>query len=434
MTSVLLAATPVRGHVTPLLAVAEALLAAGDRVRFLTGSRYRDEVEATGAEFLPLPAEADYDDSDVDAAFPGRRGLSGPAGIRYDMIEIFLRPVPAQLRAVRAALAAEPTDAILAESMFAGAAMLAELPRAERPLIVNLGIVPLSLQHPDVAPFGLGIRPLPGLLGRFRNAVLTTAAQRGVFAPVQRFANDIARAEIGRPLSRFFLNWPAGADRLVQFTVPEFEYPRPGLPDRVRFVGPVSRSRASSTPVPQWWDELYGDRPVVHVTQGTVANGDWGLVLPTVRGLARDRVLVVVTTGGRPLDTLPQDLPDNVRVAEFLPYDRLLPLTDAYVTNGGYGGVHYALEHGVPIVVAGRTEDKIEVSARVAWSGTGIDLRTDTPTPEKISAAVRQVLTDRAYRMRAAAIGKAIGHSPGPAAVHDLLVEALAPEPAVSPA
>ena len=57
--------------------------------------------------------------------------------------------------------------------------------------------------------------------------------------------------------------------------------------------------------------------------------------------------LVVVATGGRPVSSLPADLPSNVRAASFLPYDQLLPLTDLMVTNGGYGGVHYALEHGV---------------------------------------------------------------------------------------
>ncbi|MFF0488038.1 glycosyltransferase [Nocardia sp. NPDC004068] len=425
MISVLLAATPVRSHVTPLLAVAQALIAAGDRVRVLTGQRFRDEVLATGADFLPLPAEADYDDRDIDAAFPGRRGLSGPAGIRYDMIEIFLRPVPAQLRAVRQALATEPADAVLAESMFAAAAVLSGLPRAERPLLVNLGILPLALKHPDVAPFGLGIKPMPGRLGRLRNAVLTVGAERGVFAPVQRFADEIARAETGRGLKRFFLDWPAGADRLVQFTVPEFEYPRAGLPETVRFVGPVARSRPSDVPVPEWWGDLDDGRRVVHVTQGTVATGAWNLIEPTVRALADENVTVVVSTGGRALDTLPRDLPANVRVAEFLPYDKLLPRTDVFVTNGGYGGVHYALEHGVPIVVAGRTEDKTEVSARVSWSGVGIDLRTDTPPPRRIATAVRTLLTDERYRLRAKEIGAAIRTSPGPDAVHDIVADAL---------
>ncbi|WP_305779749.1 glycosyltransferase [Nocardia nova] len=424
MISVLLTATPVRSHVTPLLSIAEALVAAGDRVRFLTGSRFRDDVLATGADFLPLPPEADYDDRDIDAAFPDRRGLSGPAGIRYDMIEIFLRPVPAQLRAVREAIAAESTDAVLAESMFAAAAVLSGIPRAERPLLVNLGILPLALKDPDVAPFGLGITPMRGPLGRLRNAVLTLGAEKVVFAPVQRFANEIARAETGRALPRFFLDWPAGADHIVQFTVPEFEYPRRGLPDTVHFVGPVARSRPSAISVPEWWDDLAGRR-VVHVTQGTVATGEWTLIEPTVRALAGDDVIVVVSTGGRPVDTLPDNLPANVRVAEFLPYDRLLPQTDVFVTNGGYGGVHYALEHGVPIVVAGRTEDKTEVSARVAWSGVGIDLRTDNPAPDKVAAAVRTVLTDERYRLRAEAIGDAIRRSPGPGAVHEIIADAV---------
>lgn len=425
MTSVLLASTPVRGHVTPLLAVAEALVDAGDRVRFLTGARYRDQVRATGAEFLPLPPEADYDDQDMDAAFPGRRGLKGPAGIRYDMIEIFLKPVPAQVRALRAAIGAEHTDAVLAESMFGAAAVLSGIPRAERPLIVNLGIVPLAVKHPDVAPFGLGIRPMPGPVGRLRNAMLTAVAEKGVFAPVQRYADDLARAETGRGLDRFFLDWPVGADLLIQFTVPEFEYERRGLPDHVHFVGPVSRARASSGALPDWWPELGGDRRVVHVTQGTVANADWTLVESTTRALADDDVLVVVSTGGRPVESLPRDLPPNVRAASFLPYDRLLPLTDVFVTNGGYGGVHYALEHGVPIVSAGRTEDKAEVGARVAWSGAGIDLRTDAPSEERIRTAVRTVLAEGRHRARAAELGASIRRSPGPAAVHELLVRAL---------
>lgn len=432
MTSVIIASTPVRGHVTPLLAVAEALVAAGDRVRFLTGARYRDDVTATGAEFLPLPPEADYDDRDMDAAFPGRRGLRGPRGIRYDMIEIFLKPVPAQLRALRAAIDAEPTDAVLAESMFGAAAMLSGLPRTERPLVVNLGIVPLAMKHPDVAPFGLGIKPMPGAIGRLRNSLLAVSAEKGVFAPVQRYADELTRAETGRSLDRFFLDWPAGADLLVQFTVPEFEYERRGLPETVHFVGPVSRARASAGDLPAWWPELGADRRVVHVTQGTVANSEWTLIEPTVRALADDDVLVVVSTGGRPVETLPARLPANVRAASFLPYDRLLPLTDVLVTNGGYGGVHYALEYGVPLVVAGRTEDKAEVNARVSWSGAGIDLRTDTPSPERIRTAVRTVLAEGRHRARAAEIGAAIRRSPGPGAVHELLTRALAQAPSAS--
>lgn len=130
-------------------------------------------------------------------------------------------------------------------------------------------------------------------------------------------------------------------------------------------------------------------------------------------------VLVVVSTGGRDLPD--RALPAHVRVAPYLPYDQLLPRTDVLVTNGGYGGVHYAMEHGVPLVTAGRTEDKIEVTARVAWSGVGIDLRTDTPTPRQVRDAVRTVLADPRYRERSAAIGAEIRGSTGLAGLEDVL-------------
>ncbi len=120
-----------------------------------------------------------------------------------------------------------------------------------------------------------------------------------------------------------------------------------------------------------------------------------------------------MSTGGRAVESLPHPLPDNVRVATYLPYDQLLPRTDVFVSNGGYGGVHYALEHGVPLVVAGTTEDKAEVTARVEWSGAGVNLRTNRPTSDQVADAVRLVLDDPGYRKASAAIGAQIAAAPG---------------------
>jgi UDP:flavonoid glycosyltransferase YjiC (YdhE family) len=120
-----------------------------------------------------------------------------------------------------------------------------------------------------------------------------------------------------------------------------------------------------------------------------------------MRGLAADDVLVVVSTGGRPVSAVPGPIPANVRVAEFLPYDLLLPSVDVMVTNGGYGGVQHALAYGVPLIVAGDTADKAEVGARVAYNRCGIDLRTGTPAAGAVAVAVRTILTDSEYRRQA---------------------------------
>lgn len=414
MSSVVLCSTPVHGHVTPLLAVARHLHENGHRVRFLSGAKYRSAIEATGAEFLALPADADYDDADMDAAFPERVGLTGAAGIRYDISAIFLRPALSQLAALEAALAAEPADAVLVEPMFMGTLGLVRKNRSDRPAVISLGIIPLGLSSPDTAPYGLGVTPMRGPLGRLRNSLLRFLAQKVIFGKVQKEAEQLMLQATGEPLDGFFMSGQENADAIVQFSVPGFEYPRANLPATVHFVGPVSRTVPSSGELPEWWGELEGNRPVVHVSQGTVANRNYAqLIEPAIEGLATEDVLVVVSTGGRPVDTLPSPLPANVRVASYLPHDKLLPLTDVFVSNGGYGGVHYALEHGVPLVVAGRTEDKAEVTARVGWTGAGVNLATNTPKPDQVRAAVRRVLADGSYRAASARIGAEIQASTG---------------------
>jgi UDP:flavonoid glycosyltransferase YjiC (YdhE family) len=100
-----------------------------------------------------------------------------------------------------------------------------------------------------------------------------------------------------------------------------------------------------------------------------------------------------------------------------------------YITNGGYGGLHYAMENGVPIVVAGDTEDKPEGAARVAWAGAGINLKTGRPAPSAIRDAVRKVLGDGRYQAGSRRIGEAIAASPGVDGLIDELESVLAAKP-----
>jgi UDP:flavonoid glycosyltransferase YjiC (YdhE family) len=179
------------------------------------------------------------------------------------------------------------------------------------------------------------------------------------------------------------------------------------MPSTVHFVGtpPIISKQA---PLPPWAHELDGSRKVVLVTQGTFANHNLGLVVaPTLSALANEPdVLVVATTGGRPVDAIPGPIPGNARVSSYLPFEWLLPKVDVMVTNGGYGTVNQALSFGIPLVTAGLTEDKADVSARVAWSGVGINLATNEPTPPDLREAVRSVLDTPRYLARAAAMAE----------------------------
>lgn len=129
------------------------------------------------------------------------------------------------------------------------------------------------------------------------------------------------------------------------------------------------------------------------------------LVAPTLAALADEEdILVIVTAGGRPIDAIPGKIPSNARIASYLPFEWLLPNVDVLVTNGGYGSVNQAMSFGIPLVTAGLTEDKADVNARVAWSGVGINLATNEPTPKALRDAVRTVLDQSRFQSRASQI------------------------------
>jgi UDP:flavonoid glycosyltransferase YjiC (YdhE family) len=147
------------------------------------------------------------------------------------------------------------------------------------------------------------------------------------------------------------------------------------------------------------------------------------LIGPTLTALADEDVVVVATTGGRPPSEIPGKLPANARVEAFVAYNALLPKVDVMVTNGGYGGVQFALSNGVPLVVAGDGEDKPDIAARVAWSGVGIDLRTGRPGVARIRGAVRRVLTEPAFGRQARCLQAEIAACDAAVAVADCLEE-----------
>ena len=426
MGSFIIASVPIHGHITPLLAVARSFVERGDDVRFLTGARFAERVAATGATHIPLPVEADYDDESLMRSLAERAHLKGTKAIAADVENIFAKPSKTQCHALLDAHRDRPADAVLFDPGFYGGLFMAAHPRASRPAAVICGVLPLGIESRDTAPFGMGLRPARWL-NRPRNAALAVLGRR-VLAGANRMLNDFHHELHGTDMPSDLVNWGRHADAIVQFTVKAFEYPRSDAPPHLYFVGPLSAT-GSQAPLPPWWDELDGSRPVVHVTQGTVANVDYGqLIAPTLRALADEDVLVVVATGGRPVDTLPP-LPNNARAAVFLPYDELLPRADVYVTNGGYGGVQYALRYGVPIVATGGKEDKPEVGARVAWSGVGRRIRSEHPSPAALRTAILDVLQRPGYREASRRMATDLAAAPGfsgLAAVVDDLITARA--------
>ncbi|MGW4729737.1 glycosyltransferase [Streptomyces shenzhenensis] len=411
MALVIAAATPFHGHVQPVLTVAADLVRRGHEVVVLTGSRFAEDVRAAGALHVSLPPAADFDDRRLEQHFPGRAAFpTGPAQLDYDMKHVFGDPTAAQYQALRTLLARRfPASVVISDPLFLGTTALAlSAPPGRRPVTVGLGITMPTLLSEDAPPIGLGMPPLLGEGAKKRHREMNDHVKEA-FAGAQRHIEENFRGS-GTELPGFILDCLATVpDHYLQLTVPGFEYPRGDLPPSFRFVGPLPAAPRAPRPLPEWWAEVERARqPVVAVTQGSFDNRDLGrLVRPAIEALADQDVLVVAATGradGPAEIEAGGPVPANVRVGGYVPFDALLPYASVLVTNGGYGGVHQALRHGVPLVVGGDGEDKPEVAARVQWSGAGLDLRTGQPSPEVVRDAVLAVLGEPGYHARAAGL------------------------------
>ncbi|MFP5282087.1 MAG: glycosyltransferase [Actinomycetes bacterium] len=405
---------PAQGHVAPLAQVATALVQRGHEVMWYTSSAFADTVTKTGAAHRPLLTPVDFGNGDLDRHFPERTRYRGLRRVVFDF-EVFARDAEGYVTDLRALVEEFRPDAVVTDPAVIAASVLSEvdgLPTA------TVNVTVLAVPSRDLAPFGLGLPPTSSWLGALRNRLLTALVDHVVFARPNGVYRRIARSH----------GWPVlpirprtGPWLFLHPSVESFEYPRSDLPPQIHFIGPLL-----PTPPPLerevWQDELAAARAagrrVVLVTQGTVATDPDELITPTLAALA-DADLLVLVAGADPADLGP--LPANARVQPFVPFGPLMPHVDAYVTNGGYGGVIIALASGVPVVVAGTTEDKAEVGGRVAYSGVGINLRTSNPLPQVVGQAVRTVLADPTYRQAAQCVAADLGAHDGPAEAAALL-------------
>ena len=429
MTGIVLATHAASGHVLPTTVVARELVRRGHDVVWYCGDAFKDEITRTGARFAPAsPGALVHMDSLVDD-FPAMARLHGPARAAWFIENVFVAPVVAQYRDLSAVFADSGADVLVADSTLLGAGLLHEM---EDRLWATLSVAPLAIPDPDVAPFGPGWPPPTTAVQRARNKVMQRMADQTVLRGATQRMNQ-ERATLGLDGVRTPFEANATPYLYMQATTPAFEYPRRNPPGHLHFVGPLLPQPRPDLELPDWWADVDGRRPVILVTQGTLTSVEDDLIAPAVRALAGAGALVLATTARGGPDLAGGAAP-NVRTAPFLPLDRVLPRVDVVVTNGGYGTVHQALACGVPLVVAGQTEDKPEVCARVAWSGAGIDLKTSHPRPRQVAEAVASVLTEDGYRAAAARIAADFAGYDAPGTVADLVAKLVATRGAISSA
>lgn len=399
MSRYLVALTDAGGTLPPELGAVRRLLAAGHDVEVLGDPSMAEQVAATGAGWQawtrPSTTVRDWE-------------LRSPTALAAAMAEQMVAgPSAAQADDVTAAIDRTRPDAVVTSFVAVGAMIAAEAARLPYAVLIpNI----YALPAPGIPPFGTGLAPARGPLGRLRDRVAVTLStrlfDRYALAPV-----NATRAAYGLPpLSSAWQQHGRAARQLV-LTAAAFDFPGE-LPPTARYVGPVLDDpvwAGGEVVVPP------GDEPLVVVAMSSTFQDHRDCLQRVVDALRGLPVRGVVTTGPA-ID--PQHLHGGGRVAVVAsaPHAELIPEADLVVTHGGHGTVMKALAAEVPMVVMHHGRDQADNAVRLTRRGAAVAISRRSGSPA-IAAAVTRVLEDPGYRAAAATLGQQVREAAGSGAL-----------------
>ncbi len=390
------------GALPPLLSMAHGLLARGHDVRVLGDPVLEDEIVNAGAVFRPwttAPHRTSRADPSTEVVrdWEARTPLGAFARMRDRLL---CGPAAAYARDTLAELDREPTDVVVAEHLLAGVGIAAEARGV--PLAVSMPNI-LLLPRRGVPPFGGGLNPARGPLGRARDRAISYASAKMWARGLP--ALNAARVELGLdPLSSPYEHFDR-PDRVLVLTSAAFDYPSCPKPHNAVYVGPRLDDPSW---VAEWTSPWPADdrRPLVLVGLSSTYQAQLPVVRRIVDALGQLPVRGLVTLG----HSLADDgivAPENVVIVPSAPHSQILPRASAVITHAGHGTVIKALAAGIPLVCLPMGRDQEDTAARVTLTGSGVRLKSSA-SAAAIAEATRAVLHDSRYREAARSLATAI--------------------------
>jgi MGT family glycosyltransferase len=194
----------------------------------------------------------------------------------------------------------------------------------------------------------------------------------------------------------------------------------PGFHHTGPWTDPVGRE-----PVDFPWERLDPSRRLVYASMGTLQNG----ILRTFRMMADVcaglDVQLVISLGGGQDPALLGNLPGDPIVVGNAPQLDLIRQSALTISHGGLNTALESAAEGVPMVVLPVAYDQPGVGARVEWTGVGRSIPIARLTLKRLRVAVRTVLGDPAYRVRAGLLRSSIEAADGLNRAADLIESAF---------
>jgi MGT family glycosyltransferase len=405
MARVLAYTSPARGHLYPLVPILDELAGHGHEIAIRTLASQMALMRDRGFAAAPISTR-------VEGLVHDDYRARTPQGSLKRGVAKFAARAEYEVSDLRGAISAEHPDVILVDAMSWGASAAAAAwdgPWAQ------WFPYPLPVPSRDVPPFGPGLRPASGSLGRLRDRALRPlmlSSMEKVFLP----SVNAARDSVAQPPFASITEMFTAAPLLLYMTAEPFEYPRSDWPASLRMVGPCCWDPPADPPT--WLAGI--EQPIVLVSTSSEFQDDGRLVTTVLEALAHEDVHVVATM---PAAEIPLTrVSPNAHVEQFLPHALILAHAACAVTHGGAGVTQKALAAGVPVCVVPFGRDQLEVARRVDVAQAGTRLPARRLNPERLRGKIREAMTKREGANRVAAGFAATGGAAAAAhAIEELL-------------
>ena len=386
MARVLAYTSPARGHLFPLTPILDELAARGHQVAVRTLASEVPLMASRGFDAAPISRDVEALELDDYRARNPRSALVASTATFCDRAAF---DGPDLARAIEET----SPDAVIVDVNSWGAQATAEAWGGPWSVFCPY---PIPLRSVDAPPFGPGLPPAHGPLGRARDRLLGPVLFGTINQQILPAINGV-RAELGLPRLEAADDMFRRPPLLLYLTAEPFEYPRSDWPDNVVLVGPLPWEPPAERPA--WLDSV--ERPLVLVTTSSEFQDDGRLVRTALEALADEPVTVVATLPAG--DPNAYTVPPNARVERFVPHGAILDQAVCAVTHGGMGATQKALTRGVPVCAVPFGRDQHEVARRVEVAEAGTRLPARRLRPDRLRLAVRQAMARREGAGRLAA-------------------------------
>ena len=385
MAKILAYQTPAIGHFFPISVLLTELRNRGHDIALRTLAAGVNTGRGMG--FTTAPVDPRIEAMPLDDA-----GAANPQQALSRVRNTFARRAEYEVPDLTKAISDVRPDVLILDPNCWGASAVAEA--SGLPWLSFWAFLPY-LRSQGVPPYGPGLRPWPGPVGRLRDSLLRRkfTARDSMVGPL-----NIIRAQLGIPPLKSADDYARRPPLVLVATAQPFDYPHPDWDDSIQLIGACSYDPAPST-VPAWLAQIV--RPIVLVSTSSENQGDSELARVALSALAEEPVHVVATfPAGVPPDIT---TPTNATVCEFLPHSLVLDRAACAITHGGMGVTQKALVRGVPVCVVPYGRDQFEVARRVEMAKCGTRLLSKDLTAPRLRDKIVQAMamTDGARRVAA---------------------------------